>query len=140
MDRMPRRIFLNWPRCRMELDSHVWLAIVHLLVVVPLFLYIGFVRADTPRWLYLAIFTIGFVILIYHGFKLVVRLKNRSGYAWVNAIHIAIVAPLLLYIGYHKKETPRFAYELLLMLGFAAGGYHLFSLVRQLDAHPEIQM
>ena len=136
---MPQRIFLNLQLCRMELDSHVWLAIVHLLVVVPLFLYIGFVRADTPRWLYLSIFAIGFVILIYHGFKLVVRLKNRSGYAWVNALHVATVAPLLLYIGYHKKETPRFAYELLLMLGFAAGGYHLFSLVKQLDAHPEVQ-
>ena len=41
------------------------------------------------------------------------------------------------FIGYHKKETPRSAYELLLMAGFAAGGYHLFSLVKQLDAHPE---
>ena len=123
----------------MELDSHVWLALIHILVVVPLFLYIGFVRADTPRWLYLAVFTIGWVILVYHGFKLVVRLKNRSGYSWVNAMHVALVAPLLIYIGYHKKETPRFAYELLLMLGFAAGGYHTFSLVRQLDAHPETQ-
>ena len=123
----------------MELDNHFWLAIVHLLIVVPLFLYIGFVRADTPRWLYLATFAIGWVILIYHGFKLVLRLKNRSGYAWVNALHVIAVAPLLLYIGYNKKETPRFAYELLLMLGFAAGGYHLFSLVKQLDAHPEIQ-
>jgi len=123
----------------MELDNHFWLAIVHLLIVVPLFLYIGFVRADTPRWLYLATFAIGWVILIYHGFKLVLRLKNRSGYAWVNALHVIAIAPLLLYIGYNKKETPRFAYELLLMLGFAAGGYHTFSLVKQLDAHPEIQ-
>jgi hypothetical protein len=57
--------------------------------------------------------------------------------AWVNALHVILIAPLLLFIGYHKKETPRFAYELLLMLGFAAGGYHLFSVVKQLDAHPE---
>jgi len=35
------------------------------------------------------------------------------------------------------KETPRSAYELLLMAGFAAGGYHLFSIVKQLQAHPE---
>jgi hypothetical protein len=47
------------------------------------------------------------------------------------------VAPLLIYIGYNKKETPRFAYELMLMGGFAAGGYHLFSVVKQLDTHPE---
>jgi ABC-type uncharacterized transport system YnjBCD permease subunit len=121
----------------MELDSHFWLAIMHLLIIVPLFLYIGFVRADTPRWLYLALFAIGAIVFVYHGFRLMIRLKNRSGYSWVNAIHVALVAPLLLYIGYHKKDTPRSAYELLLMLGFAAGGYHMFSLVKQLDAHPE---
>lgn len=119
----------------MEMDNHFWLSIMHLLVVVPLFLYVGFKRAETPRWLYLAVLTIGLVILVYHGFKLIVRLGNRSGYSWVNALHVAAVAPLLMYIGWHKKETPRFAYELLLMLGFAAGGYHMFSLVKGLDAH-----
>jgi len=121
----------------MEFDSHFWLAIMHLLIIVPLFLYIGFVRADTPRWLYLALFAIGAIVFLYHGFRLIIRLKNRSGYSWVNAIHVALVAPLLLFIGYHKKDTPRSAYEMLLMLGFAAGGYHMFSIVKQLDAHPE---
>lgn len=121
----------------MEFDNHFWLAIIHLLFVVPLFLYVGFTRADTPRWLYLALLAIGVVVLVYHGFKLIVRLKNRSGYSWVNAIHVLLVAPLLIYIGYNKKETPRFGYELLLMGGFAAAGYHLFSIVKQLNAHPE---
>ena len=121
----------------MELDNHFWLAILHLIIVVPLFLYVGFTRAETPQWVYLALFTIGWVILVYHGFKLVLRLKSRSNLAWVNALHVIIIAPLLLFIGYHKKETPRYAYELLLMLGFAAGGYHLFSIVKQLDTHPE---
>jgi len=123
----------------MEYDMHFWLAIFHLALVVPLFLYVGIVRAETPQWLYLALLAIGTVVLVYHSLKLVIRLKNRSGYAWVNAIHVLVVAPLLIYIGYHKKDTPRFAYELLLMLAFAAGGYHLFSIVRQLDAHPEPQ-
>jgi hypothetical protein len=122
----------------MDFDSHFWLSIIHLVLVVPLFLYVGFTRAETPRWLYLGLLTIGLVILVYHGFKLLVRLKNRSGYSWVNALHVLTVAPILLFIGYHKKDTPRAAYELLLMLGFAAGGYHLFSIIKQLDAHPEI--
>jgi hypothetical protein len=121
----------------MDFDNHFWLAIIHLLFVVPLFLYIGFTRAETPRWLYLALFAIGVIVLVYHGFKLIVRLSTRSGYSWVNAIHVLLVAPLLIYIGYNKKETPRFGYELLLMEGFAAGGYHLFSIVKQLQAHPE---
>ena len=123
----------------MEFDNHFWLAIIHLILIVPLFLYVGIVRADTPRWLYLALLSIGLVIVVYHGYKLVVRLKNRSGQSWINAIHLLTVAPILIYIGYHKKDTPRFAYELMLMLGFGAGGYHLFSLVKQMDAHPEPQ-
>ena len=121
----------------MEFDKHFWIAIIHLILIVPLFLYVGFMRAETPRWLYLALYVIGWIVLVYHGFKLVVRMKNRSGYAWVNAIHVALVAPLLIYIGYYKKDTPRPAYELMLMLGFAAGGYHMFSVVKQLDTHPE---
>jgi hypothetical protein len=121
----------------MELDQHFVLSIIHLVLVVPLFLFIGFQRSATPSWLYLATLAIGIVIFLYHGVKLLVRLQTSSSYWWVNALHVAIVAPLLIYIGYFKKETPRFAYELLLMLGFAAAGYHLFSLVRMMEVHPE---
>jgi len=121
----------------MELDQHFILALVHLAVIVPFFLFVGFQRSATPDWVYLATLAVGLIILVYHGFKLFLRIKNRSAYAWINAIHVLLVAPLLIYIGYHKKETPRAAYELLLMLGFAAAGYHLFSLVRMLEAHPE---
>jgi len=123
----------------MELDQHFMLAIVHLLFVVPLFLFIGIMRASTPQWLYLALLIIGSIIVVYHGFRLIMRLRTRSNYAWVNAIHLLLIAPLLLYIGYHKKETPRAAYELLLMLGFAAGGYHLYSLMKLLEVYPEPQ-
>lgn len=113
------------------------LALIHLVFVVPLFLFIGISRAATPHWLYQAVFVIGCVILAYHSYRLVVRLQSRSSAAWVNALHVAVIAPLLIYIGYHQKETPRSAYELLLMLAFAAGGYHLFSMVKMLQVHAE---
>ena len=122
----------------MKFDQHFALSIFHLLIVVPLFLFIGFQRASTPEWIYMAVLVIGGIILLYHGVKLVIRLKNHSQSAWINAIHVLLVAPLLLYIGYHKKETPRFAYELLLLLGFGAAGYHLFSLVRLFELDSEL--
>jgi hypothetical protein len=122
----------------MEVDSHLMLALVHLLFVVPLFLFVGVMRSSTPLWLYQSLLVIGLVIFVYHGYKLVVRLQTRSNYAWINAIHLLIIAPLLVYIGYYQKETQRSAYELLLMLGFAAGGYHLYSLVKMIDLYPEI--
>ena len=121
----------------MKLDQHMILSIFHLVIVVPLFLWIGFQRAATPMWVYLSILVIGAFILLYHGIKLIIRLLRRSDSSWINAFHVLLVAPLLLYIGYHKRDTPRFAYELLLMLGFAAAGYHLFSLVRWLEIYPD---
>lgn len=115
------------------MNPHFVLSLFHLLLVVPLFLFIGFQRADTPQWVYYAIASIGAVIFVFHAFKLFLRLQANSTYAWVNAIHVVLVAPLLLYIGYHQKETPRTAYELLLMLAFGALGYHLYSLVKMLQ-------
>lgn len=123
----------------MKFDQHFALAVFHLIIIVPLFLFIGFQRAATPDWIYMALLAIGGIILLYHGVKLAIRLKNHSQSAWINAIHMLIVAPLLLYIGYHKKETPRFAYELLLLLGFGAAGYHLFSMVRLLELNPDVE-
>jgi hypothetical protein len=119
------------------MDHHMILSLFHLLIVVPVLLFIGFQRASTPQWLYMSLLGIGGVVLLYHGIKFIVRYQKQSSYTWVNAIHVFIVAPLLLYIGYHGKETPRFAYELLLMVTFGAAGYHLFSIVKLLEAHPE---
>jgi len=121
----------------MSFDYHMVLSLFHLLIIVPFLLFIGFQRASTPQWLYMALLGIGSVVFLYHGIKFIIRYQKQSSYAWVNAIHVFIVAPLLLYIGYHGKETPRFAYELLLMLTFGAAGYHLFSIVKLLEAHPE---
>lgn len=121
----------------MKYDNHFMLSLFHILIVSPLLLFVGFQRADTPVWLYNTLLVLGVVIILYHGFRLTLRLRDNSGYAWVNMIHILFVAPLLLYIGYHKKETPRSGYEMIMMLGFAALGYHLFSLVRNIEIHAE---
>jgi hypothetical protein len=39
------------------------------------------------------------------------------------------VGPLLLFIGAKGYDTPRWAFELLAMTAFAAFGYHLYSIV-----------
>jgi hypothetical protein len=55
-------------------------------------------------------------------------MKLGKGY-WVNLIHILLVGPLLVYIGYNSEKTHRLYFELLLMLGFAAIGYHGYYLL-----------
>jgi hypothetical protein len=51
---------------------------------------------------------------------------------WVNLIHIFIIAPILVYIGYNREKTRRLFYEILLMLGFAAIGYHGYYLIKSI--------
>lgn len=117
----------------MSVDMHMLLAVLHILFVVPLFFYIAFVRSDMPEWFYNVLLVLGLGIMLYHGWKFIVRYMAKSSGAWVNAIHVFYVAPLLIYIGYMKKDTPRAGYELSAMVGFAALGYHLYSLVSQLQ-------
>lgn len=119
------------------IDVHMILSLFHLVMVVPLLLFVGYQRADTPRWVYVSLLSIGLVVMGYHGFRFITR-YGRSVLAWVHGLHLLIVGPLLCYIGYYGRDTPRFAYELLLILAFGAGGYHLFQLVKGLEAFPEV--
>ena len=122
----------------MQFDHHLILALFHIAFVVPLFFLIAFFRKDLPIWAYNALLGLGLFVLAYHAYKMVNRWISRSGYAWVNVIHVLLVAPLLIYIGYQQKETARAAYELCIMVGSAALGYHTYSLVQQINAVPDI--
>lgn len=112
------------------MDSHMILSLFHIFLVAPLFFAIAFFRNTLPPWAFQALLVLGLLLLVYQGYKLAVRIYQGSVYAWVNAIHVLLVAPLLLYIGYYGTKTPTAAYELCAMAGFAVLGYHLYSLVK----------
>jgi hypothetical protein len=95
----------------------------HVLLVGGLFLYVGIQKTTIPISWFPALFGLGIVIILYHTFKAYTYIMQNRGY-WVNLIHILLVGPLLLYIGYNGVKTARLYFELLLMLGFAAIGYH----------------
>ena len=95
----------------------------HVLLVGGLFLYVGIQKTTIPTSWFPALFGLGAVIILYHTFKAYIYMMQNRGY-WVNLIHILLVGPLLLYIGYNGVKTARLYFELLLMLGFAAIGYH----------------
>ncbi len=120
------------------LDVHMIISMFHLAFVAPLFLFVGYQRSDTPRWVYLSLLSIGLIVILYHSVRLFQR-YGRSVFAWVHAIHALLIGPLLCYIGYHGRDSPRWTYELLLILGFGAFGYHLFQLVKGLEAYPDAE-
>ena len=111
------------------MDLHLLIAVFHVAFVVPLFLWVGFNRAATPEWAYTFLTGLGILVFLYHGYKAVGRWFAKSPVIWVNLIHMILVAPLLLWIGYNGKKTERPAYEMLLLLAFGALGYHLYTMV-----------
>ena len=116
------------------MDPHIVLSLFHIFLVVPLFLYVAFQRAAIPSWLYTALLILGVIILAYHGYKAMIRARLMSPSLWINLLHVFYVAPLLIYIGYTGKNTPRPAYELMAMVGFAALGYHLYNLILSINS------
>lgn len=99
----------------------------HIFIVGGLFLYVGINRDNIFTPLFNILFFLGFIIIFYHLYKIYGYLKLGKG-IWVNLIHVFIVGPLLVYIGYYGEKTSRKFFEILLMLGFASIGYHLYYL------------
>ena len=48
---------------------------------------------------------------------------------YINLIHVFLFAPLIIYIGYNAKKTPRSAYEMLGLITFSALGYHIYNMI-----------
>jgi len=69
--------------------------------------------------------------VVYHGIKAMIRYYSKSLSLWINIIHALLIGPLLIWIGFFGKKTSRPAYELLLIAGFGALGYHLKNIVVQ---------
>jgi len=109
------------------MDSHTLVHLFHILIVGGLFLYVGINREKIYGGLFSVLFYLGLVIIFYHLYKIYGYLNVGKG-IWVNLIHVLIVGPLLIYIGYNGEKTTRKFFELLLMLGFASIGYHLYYL------------
>jgi hypothetical protein len=105
------------------MDISILVHLFHIIIVGGLFLYVGMNRENIPKSLFNVLFYLGIFIILYHLYKAYGYLKIDKG-IWVNLIHIFIVGPLLIYIGYNGEKTTRKFFEILLMLGFASIGYH----------------
>jgi len=109
-----------------------FLYVFHLFFVSAIFLYIGLYRTDIPRWIFPGLLGLGSIVGLYHLYKAYLHVSEGT-VPWVNMIHILVVAPLLISIGYFQTETPRFVFELMLMVGFAVSGYHVVKIYRELN-------
>jgi hypothetical protein len=109
-------------------DIHLYIAIFHVLVIVPFFIYVGISREKIPQWVYYLLGALALQVFVFHFYKFYGRADYASG--WVNLIHILLVAPLLATIAYYGNQTARRFYEMLLILAFGALGYHSLNIYR----------
>lgn len=109
----------------------VGLSAFHALVLGPSMIYLGLSPDNIPDYVFNTMFVLGLVIIGYHSYRAYNKLKENKS-AWVNWIHIFLVAPLFMIIGYLKNDASRRYFEMLMMLGFAATGYHAFYLMREM--------
>ena len=114
------------------MDHHTLLALFHVGIVAPFLIYVGVQRAATPDFIFNGLLGLAGAILFYHLYRAYSKWISGSSSLWVNLIHIVLVVPVLVWIGYYKKETSRQAFEMLLLLGFSALGYHLYSLMLEI--------
>ena len=106
------------------MDTKLFVRLFHILIVGGLFLYVGINREKIYAPIFTILLFLGFVIIFYHLYKIF----NVGKSIWVNLLHVFIIGPLLVYIGYTGEKTARKFFEILLMLGFASIGDHLYYL------------
>lgn len=104
------------------MDRTQIIQLFHIIVVASFFIYIGTTRTNIPEFLFPIILSLGFVIILYHSYKIFINPDRK----WLYLIHVLIVGPLLIYIGHNGKNTERKFFEILLLLAFATLGYNGF--------------
>jgi len=54
--------------------ENTWIYWFHLLFVAPLLIYIGYNAGNTPKDLFILLFSLGITVAIYHFYKLITSL------------------------------------------------------------------
>ena len=108
------------------MDKRSIVSLFHIFIIGPALIYVGRSYGLIPDWAFMVLLISGAFIFLYHGMK-VYKLGFEIG--WIYALHALIYAPLMMYIGYKKTEAFMGAYTTMIMLGFAAIGFHGMHLI-----------
>lgn len=105
-----------------------FISLFHILFVGSLFLYLGINKTNVPNYSHNFLLVLGIIIIGYHLYKI----HSYGKPNWVNLMHIILIGPLLVYIGYSKEKTVDWIYQIILLLGFAVIGYHGYYLIKSM--------
>ena len=54
----------------------------------------------------------------------------------INLLHIFLIGPLLLYVGFHRNRTPRDTFTVVLLLGVIVISYHFYQVRQRMQRSP----
>lgn len=97
----------------------------HGLLLGPVFLYVGLIADRTPDMVFHGLLAMAALLIIYHAATL---LQNKKQFPMVNVFHLAIGAPLMIYLGTQKKESLPQAFLVAIGLGFLLIFGHLLKI------------
>ena len=106
----------------------IFLHLVHIFLISTLFIYVGIFKTSIPKWFYSLLLVLGIILIPYQAYKAFKYYLNGKNYYWYNLMHIFLIGPLLIWIGIKKEKTSSYAFNFLLMFGFASLGFHAYSL------------
>lgn len=109
-----------------------YIHLIHIIIIGSLLLYVGIKGKTMPSFMYPTLLVIGILILTAHGYSVISKYGQKNSGLWVNLFHIFIVAPVILSIGIKREQTPYYLFQFMIMLGFAAIGYHGYFMIKEL--------
>jgi hypothetical protein len=97
----------------------------HIFVTGPLIIAGGILRKNSPDWLQWTLWSlVGIVVIVQSSLWIMKRVPM-----WVALLHILIVAPIIAGALIYQS---RWLYELMILIGAAAIGYHAITFIRYL--------
>lgn len=106
------------------MENYILIRWLHVLLFGPLFIYVSLYRNKLIPIIYPILLGLGIMVLLYHLYKI----STNPRWAHIYLIHIFLIAPCLIAVGYKKQKTSYIIYDYLMLLGFAAIGYNLLKL------------
>lgn len=94
--------------------------LTHIIFSTPLFIWIGYMKNKTHKYIFYLALVVGIIVLLYHLYKCYLNFIEGNSMYIVNLFHILVVAPLLIYAGIVREKIAYPIPSLMFILG--AGG------------------
>ncbi len=99
-------------------------SILHVFLIVPFLLYCVSKGNNMSVYLKYALQIFGVFIILFHGYRILTNSLTFSVIRMINWIHLVIIGPLLIYIGYTAPNTSTKYYDYTAILAYTALVYH----------------